>query len=120
MDIHSKAALACACVCVILVVASFAGRTHVHTSLSELVQHSAALHEASLQDSDVVHAFQHVTEALAYLAVARRLGNDEAILASSNVNPDELAALMLKHQGNLHARLSSKAATLTTILAGYK
>ena len=120
MDLHQKAALACVGLCVVMVVASYASRPRLHTSLHELIQRSAALHEASLQDSDVVHAYRHVTEALAYLAIARQLGNDEAIVATANVHPDELAAIMLKHQGSLHARLTSKAATLTTILAGHK
>ena len=94
-------------VLVVLVTTSFLVRpTKLSVRVADLVTQATVLHQTALQDGDAIVSFQHSTEAIVYLQVARRLANDASIL-EEGVDAEDLLRTFTKQHALVHARLRS-------------
>jgi thiamine biosynthesis lipoprotein ApbE len=91
----------------------------ISIELKEIIQQAAQFHEKSLQDTDAAIALQHSTQALAYVAFARRLAADAVIEKSTNIKIKELESILIQTQAKHVSKLSSREATISAIAAGY-
>jgi nitrogen fixation/metabolism regulation signal transduction histidine kinase len=103
----------------LLLLSSTLGRDAEALNVKDLVQTAAQLGETAVQDKDASLALQHSTQALTYLAVARRQASDESIFRHTTVRAAELERALLDVQAAAVGRLGNRAPTLLNVAAGY-
>jgi hypothetical protein len=96
-------------VLVLLIVTSFlVSPQKLSLRVGDLVTQATVLHQTALQDSDPSMSFQHSTEAIVHLQIARRLASDASIL-EEGANAEDLLRTFTKQQAVAHAKLKKPA-----------
>ena len=115
-----KVAIGAVFAIVVLSVLAYVSRpSTLSMDLREMVRHSAQLYEISRQDTDAAIALQHATQAVAYLSIARRLATDATIQKMCKVSPSDLERLLLERQAQCVSAITTREATLPSLVAGY-
>jgi hypothetical protein len=102
---HIKVFSAAMLVLVLLIVTSFLVRPQkLSLRVGDLVTQATVLHQTALQDNDANTSFQHSTEAIVHLQIARRLASDASIL-EEGIDAEDLLRTLTKQQALTRARL---------------
>ena len=92
-------------VLVLLICTSFLIRPQkLSLRVNDLVTQATVLHQTALQDSDANTSFQHSTEAIVHLQIARRLASDASIL-EDGVDAEDLLRTLTKQQALTRSKL---------------
>lgn len=92
-------------VLVLLIATSFLLRPpKLSLRVSDLVTQATVLHHTALQDNEPSVSFQHSTEAIVHLQIARRLASD-ASLADDGFDAEDLLRTFLKQQALVRSKL---------------
>ena len=106
---HVKVFSVAMLVLVLLIITSFLVRPQkLSLRVSDLVTQATVLHQTALQDSEPSMSFQHSTEAIVHLQIARRLASDASILEEGS-NPEDLLRTFTKQQALSYAKLKKPA-----------